>query len=67
VPLLLAVPPSSVYQDTAFRRPIATWSTSTALMYAAQPNGSDSATINPAALNTGMSRLEIVRCVTYNT
>ena len=28
---------------------------STALMYAAQPNGADSATINPAALNTGTS------------
>lgn len=27
-----------------------TWSTPTALMYAAQPNGADSATINPAAL-----------------
>jgi len=31
-----------------------TWSTSSALMYSAQPNGADSATINPAALNTGM-------------
>lgn len=30
-----------------------TRSPSTALMYAAQPNGADSATINPAALNTG--------------
>lgn len=29
-----------------------TWSP-TALMYAAQPNGADSATINPAALNSG--------------
>lgn len=32
-----------------------TWSTSPALMYSAQPNGADSATINPAALNPGMS------------
>lgn len=46
---------AQLYQDTSCRRPIDVWSTSTAPMYAAQPNGADSATINPAALNTGAS------------